>query len=369
MDYDFGYIQTESEVVKRHSSLLRISSIILLGVASFGAYLFWFNNINKSELSTDTPSLSPSKLLTSYGLDGITASEDVISGYIYYSVTSPRTETEDFLPYSYRYDIENGSTNMVAFQPMYSINPQNNENSLVISSKIKNYTSNSWQPHQYNLKAETLRLLPNVDGHNVRDLSISPDGSKYAYSYQVSARPSPALHSLADWNIAIHTFGSDEVVIIKEASKLEWLVNESDVLYLSFDGIYRYNLETKEVKNIFNTYGNYTSSDDIAISAEGDNVILVIPANNLLSVLNFNTEGVLVEAGRIVSNNIGYSYPVFAPDNKNYAVIASKFTGSETNLSISYNVEIRNIANSKVEKSISLPGDHMGVYELKWFVK
>ena len=296
-----------------------------------------------------------------YGL-GATPAAEAMSGVIYYSAQTPKTDETDALPYSYEFDVTGDTASPGALQPQYAVNPLTATTSLVIASVTHNYSTDSWQPQIYNVETTELSLLPNEGGHHVQDLVLSPDHTMYAYSYQVIPAADSEEQIDDNWRIAIRTFGSDTVTTIPAAHGPKWLNGGSQILYIGSGGVYRYDIATEKSELVLGGARIYTKYDEVAVSSDSQSVILTIPDINLISVLHFDDPytSKLVEDGRVFADATSYSSPVISPDGKSYAVLATKISDykedeGEVTFTSTNTIELRQLHASAVVKGLVIP--------------
>lgn len=348
----------EPIIKEKHSylkPLLVTLALVILCTISYQGYLMYTRSQVKPAITIPT--------LTSYGLDGETDPNAIPLGNLYYTVTSEETPERDALPYIYRYTLEDNTSEQIAATPMKAYIPYTATTSLVLASVNTNYSNSSWQPHLYNTDTEAVTLLPNVSGLNVQDLTLSPDNTKYAYSYQPSEVPGESYNDINSWNIAVHTIGSDEVEVIEGGIEPGFGNGGTEVMYLTKEGINSYNLLTSETKQVFTEYTPYKKSDGLAVSADGTTIIFTKPSANLLSISHLDTNQATtsyVEKGRLVMGQTGYTKPIISPDGLFYGVISStieeigKNTDGNYAVNLRNNFQIRQVISMNILKSINI---------------
>jgi dipeptidyl aminopeptidase/acylaminoacyl peptidase len=301
--------------------------------------------------------------LVSYGLDEPLDNNQKIFGKLNMtSVEFPSEDHDSVETFGYQYDITEKYSNAISSSPISFVGGNTENGQLVLAEIAGDDEDKSWQPHIYNAAEESMIMLPNVGGLNVTDLSVSPDGKKYAYAYQTKESQMPEESVIGSWKIAIHTFGDDFVETIDNASDPEWLNEGSQIVFLSEEGIKRYDVATRLDGLISEKYTQITSDDDLAVSPDSQSVIFTKPSLNMLSVFKFGNgdslTGSLEEVGRMVSENIGYSNPLFSPDSKHYLVTSTKFIGSSDTTFRTEDVikrfEVRQVNSREVQETVNI---------------
>ena len=88
-----------------------------------------------------------------------------------------------------------------------------------------------------------------------------------------------------------------------------------------------------------NAYTNLSAANQLAVSASSTFAVLTLPALNAIAVFEPNTSEAgniigIEETGLIQSDGVTYKTPVISPDDRFYAVVASRDTESGTERSI-----------------------------------
>lgn len=364
-----------SDVVVREKSRLpkktffSLILFLLCGFLIYGSYQLWviFN------VADPVPTLS----LESYGLNDDVAPADQLTGDITYAVNQVLSvDSEDLpMPKVYIYNVMNDTASLLSVVPLKAA-VTDSMNKVIVLASINpgSYDSASMQPHDFDPVTEKVAVLPNQGGYNLRDLSVSPDGTKYAYSYQNEEYPSPDLGALDDWNIAIHTRGTDNVVVIEGAAEPEWGNDSNVITYMKIDGLYQQKFPGG-AKKITDLYSPLTIYDDIAVSEK--HIVLTKVGPNLISVLELNSasnsSGAATEVRRIVTEDTRYSSPVFSDGATSYAVFATTVTFEDSSTGDLQSVrrsraELRSISSNKVydELNIGQGADSLSLNLQNW---
>jgi len=156
-----------------------------------------------------------------------------------------------------------------------------------------------------------------------------------------------ALLDLDNWNIVIHNPFTDDTRIIENAGRPVWLNGEADILYLKTDGIYRYNLAADASQRVENRWENLDRAAQLAITDDSAAFILTVPGLSSIAVYTFtdSVNGELALNGIIADAGNFYFNPVFAPDNRHYAVQVQNENDwdASTNSYTSTRIEVRNL--------------------------
>lgn len=294
--------------------------------------------------------------LKSYGLATISEDSSTPAGYLVYE--SQAIGTGSSTGSQFTYNIETGDTQENYFSLLKSSIEISTSTSLALTDQSQELTTNFWQPILFDISNQSIKVLPNLRGYNVQDLALSPDKKKYSYSYQSDTVITSDNRVLTDWNIAVHTFDSDELVVLNGAAKATWVEDTNSFVFLQSDGLYRYDIDTGVSTLVSTTHAPYSISDDVAIAPDGQQLLLTKPSLNLISLMRY-ANSQLIETGRIVGIDTGYSSPYFSPDSLFYTVVASTFTidtGSTEPIveNVKKRLEIRSTINQKTLKELDL---------------
>ena len=317
------YNTPEPIVTERHSYLKFLLVVLFVAIAMSAAlhgYL-WYK---KSLIPKDVPVMEAVEESTgdypgSYGLNEEVSMDNPphLSGVVYF------TNLVDGLPHVFRYAFAEKKITPVGTQAQSGYQVVRPGVALVIARTTSTNEQNAWQPAEYTLSTGAVKTLQNVQGFSVENLAVSPADGSYAYSYQNEDQAAENKGLVENWNIAIHT-KNGEVQKIEKAHEPVWLPNGTQLLYIAEDGVHRYDTITKVATLVFADYAPLSRLEDIAVSPDGKTVILTKPNENTLSVASFTETGMLQEVGRIVSDDSGYSRPLFSFDGHSYVVLATK---------------------------------------------
>ena len=339
--------------------LITLLGVVVMIVVFYQGYVMY--QIKNNFQAVVTPEVG----ITSFGLNSQLNSNMMSSGTIYFSATFASTSQSE--PLSYKFNVASNSLDLLSDQTLTNAVPLSSSSFVAILSNDQYGGSNSYQPHIFDKNTKLSKVLPNVAGRGVTDLTVSPDGSKYAYSYQKEEDRSatePQLLSL--WHIAIHELNSERVLLIDRGSQPEWVNNGTHLLYMGEKGLFLYELASGKTKLIYETYAPFTTFDDIAVSPDSLKVVLTKANLSMISIFDFKQEQenpTLIEMGRIISEDTTYSDPVISPDSKFYVTNAEKINNFNLNIeentysyANSYALEIRQINNATVLEALPLDG-------------
>lgn len=349
------YNQSEPVVTERKSHL-KLLIILLVSIVSLVALYQGYILYQKNHL----PAYAP-ETLESFGLDTNIATSTLPTGVVYYSATIPNTENGDGQSHVYAYNLETESTVLLALSPMTDYIKINNDEALVLAPTSQYQEQSGWQPQIYNNKTETLKPLINVGGYNLKNLTMSPDGTRYAYSYQETMTAEDSKEILANRKVAVHSLNEAEIVTIDKADNLVWFNDGLKALYLSSDGIYQYSFETKQSELLFNGYSVFSGLDNINLSSDQQTVVLAKPDENIISYLTL-VDGQLVEKGRAVKDDITYRHSVTSPDGKYLLTLAERIENinlvdDNYTYDSNYVAELRIMGSDVVIKTVPLNGE------------
>ena len=190
-------------------------------------------------------------------------------------------------------------------------------------------------------------FLSGDDVVNEADLNVSPDINYAAYSYQTVEGQKGAYADINNWNVAIHALQTGEVQIFKSAARPIFYRDGAYLLFMRLDGIYEYNLATKEQYLVYKI-GTLTYFDKYAVSA--DSSYLLITQQNLkqVSVVQYtgSTSTIFSVTSTIKEPGVTFSNPVISEDSHYFAVVAVDSSGTES-------IEIKSIENGQTLSSLT----------------
>lgn len=355
-----NYQDSEPVVIEKKSYLpvlITLLGVVVMIVVFYQGYLMYQIKNNSQTIIT------PEVEITSFGLNSPLNSIMIPSGTIYFSASFASTSQSE--PLTYKFEVAQNSFDFLVDQTIANAIPQSSSSFFAVISTDQFGGSNSYQPHLFDKNTKLSTVLPNVAGHGVTDLTVSPDGGKYAYSYQIDKNMNTSEPQLlSQWNIAIHELNSERVLLIDGGSQPEWVNNGSQLLYMGEKGLIIYDIASGTAQLVFETYAPFTIFDDIAVAPDSTHVVLTKPDLNMISVLDFKQETekpTLIEKGRIISEDTTYSDPVISPDSKFYVTNAEKINNFNLNIeqmtytySNSYALEIRQIDNATAVQALPL---------------
>jgi hypothetical protein len=363
----------EPIVTERHSYLnflLILLMVALVMSAALHGYL-WYQKKQLAVNEIAAPAEQPDEEYPgSYGLDGEVVADNpaVISGVVYFNSSMAGASGTAPVPHTFRYSVVDKKVTPVGTQSQSDWQRFGSTTAAVLATTSTAEETALVQPQQYNLKTGVMTVLKNVGGSDVENLAVSPNGTSYAYSYQSVEQTHENNRLIQNWNIAIHT-KDGAVVKIEKAHEPKWLPNGTQILYVAEDGVHRYDIPTKTDIPVFSNYAPHSRFDDIAVSPDGQTVILTKPNTNLLAVTSFTDAGLLQEVGRIISEDTGYSRPLFSFNGQFYAVIATTISDIK-NVDGQYTytphsaLEVRSTMSTEVLQSVPLPDASEGSIQL-----
>ena len=265
-----NYQDSEPVVIEKKSYLpilIILLGVVVMIVVFYQGYLMY--QIKNNFQTVITPEVG----ITSFGLNSSLNSAVMPSGTIYISAVFASTSQSE--PLSYKFNVASNSLDLLSDQTLSNAVPLSSSSFVAILSNDQYGATDSYQPHLLDKNTKLSTVLPNVSGHGVTDLTVSPDGSKYAYSYQIgkdSNTSEPQL--LSQWHIAIHEQNSERVLLIDGGSKPNWVNNGSQLLYMGEKGLFVYDIASGTARLVFETYAPFTTFDDIAVAPDSTQVVL-----------------------------------------------------------------------------------------------
>lgn len=181
-------------------------------------------------------------------------------------------------------------------------------------------------PVAYDIATGTPTIIPITAGYHANRFMASPYEGWYGGDIFKQNLPPEEKMNLDNWQVVIVNPDTNRIITLDGAASPQWLNDGQDVVYIRPDGIYRYNFYVEQEEKIYDLYTNLTANAQLAISPDANYLVLTLPTDNIMAVLKFTDpmNGELTELNRVVSEDINYSYPVFAPSGLYYAVLTSK---------------------------------------------
>ena len=357
-----NYQDPEPVVIEKKSYLAGLvtflGAVVIIVVLYQGYNMYQIKNKPQTVVPLETS-------LASFGLAAPINTTIPASGTIYFGAAFASTSQSE--PLEYTFNVTQKSFNLLIDDSIANAIPQSSSSIFAIISKDQFGASNSYQPYLLDKNTKRSTMLPNVSGHGVTDLTVSPDGNKYAYSYQTEEDTNavePQL--LSHWHIAIHELNSKQVLQIDGGSEPEWVNNGSQLIYMGEKGLILYDIASGKSQLVFETYAPFTSFDDITVAPDSSQVVLTKANLSMISVLDYKQEPentTLIEKGRIISEDTTYFDPVISPDSNYYVTNADKINNFNLNTeqmtytyANSYALEIRQIDNATVLEALPLDG-------------
>ena len=287
-----------------------------------------------------------------------------IAGQLYFSAQKIDPESGDLGQYStYSYDLAaDNELNTVAQDLFYTeFAPIDQSNGVFLSDLEADETSPDFtHPTRLDYDTETFYFLEVPPMYFEQDLTVSPNGEYLAYSgipYKSDDVPTDSPQ-LENWEVVIYNFATEENVTIPEAARPQWLNGGKDLVYLKTDGVYRYNLATKEEVKLLSEYNNLLIYNGLTVSSDSTRLILTIPDFYLIDIYEMSDSGDLSIYDRFSMSGSLFFDPIFSPDGKFYAVssVGTGAINTETQTLEDINVEIRSPQNQSVIQTFEPSG-------------
>jgi hypothetical protein len=310
--------------------------IVLLAILGL-AWYYWQGNQTISSFD-----------LVTYGLDTVPTADSYPTGQLYFSA-APTTVDQSTIPQLFKFDFADRNIASVFTEPAYSFAFGNDEFDTAIVYLDNPADPDGYQPAWINKMNGESGPLTGVDGFREVDLTLSPDNTFYAFSY----RPTDMgdMTDINQWNIAIINYTTKEKIIIENAAEPDFLNDNEGVVYMTTNGLFKYNLNTKTTVPIYTLYQNLEMYDDFDISGDATKIILTIQRLNVISVANgVADDEEFQEVGAIINVDVRYRSPVLSPDGTFFAVTAAHAIDfdEQTQLYSKIYAEIRAIGSSDV---------------------
>lgn len=284
------------------------------------------------------------------------ADELKTSGSIYYS--GDPDYGGGYVPAVYRYsfdaDIESG---MIA-DGAHAYAGLEDEFDVMVMYQPDTADPDEYQPVWRSRLTGEVGSLLHVNGYRETDLSVAPDETHYAYSFQAEATADP--YAIADWSIAIHNYETGEYTVLPEAIEPTWTYGGKALIYMKQDGLHMYDVETSTSVKLIEKYQNLSTSDDIASTADGAFLVLTLPSLNRIAVFEErpNTDGELeyFELPGVFDTAARFRHPVVHPTGEQFAVVRVDDANydSATDSYTAAAIELRQTNNGQLVETIAV---------------
>jgi hypothetical protein len=154
---------------------------------------------------------------------------------------------------------------------------------------------------------------------------------------------------LSSWSVFIYNINTQESVFIPNATSPQFLADGTGLLYIKSDGIYQYTFGAVDSPEALvpSPYIGLTARDEMAISANGQYVVVTQPDSSLYRVLEFTPAG-LVSLQEVVNENTVFTSPIFHPeDNQLFALVTYPIDRP-----ITYSLQVSTITNNTVTQLV-----------------
>jgi hypothetical protein len=233
------------------------------------------------------------------------------------------------------------------------VDPNRQYGLAILSIEEPDVPADEFHPGLVNYQTNELAPLATPPLFSETNLVAAPAATENRRWVAYSARTIPLDESFTDidtWQIVLYDTATNDVRVIEGATNPVWLNGESDVLYLTTDGIYRYNLAANAAEPIDTNWNNLDTTAELAVADNSSAAIVTVPALNTIAVYRFSdpVNAVAELEGMIATPGVEYTNPTFSPGDTHYAVIREEFGDLTTR------VEIRSIFERPVLDTIAL---------------
>ena len=337
------------------------TQLVLIGIAAMfllaAVLVVWFSGIRSQIVQ-----LSDSVVEDEFVADPVV---EEMSGNLYFVGMTDASIEPTAVPQVFHRDMTTGDTVVHDLGPTTSYAFGTAGIDMAISYYENTTDPDGYQPSLIDVAAGTARAAFGQDAYFETDIAISPGDQYYSFSFRTSdLGDGDRYDDLADWNIAIHDLDTgDEIVILPAAAEAHWL-SEQDVLYMRPDGLHIYDLQTRTTFPLYDHFTDLRMTDDIAVSADGQTIILTIGGEGLIIVLavEVSTDRATFRVTpRLVIDEPGtpWRHPVIDPTGTWYAayygVYEDRNDGKQPPVSAEPRIEIRNIDSEEVIATFTYP--------------
>jgi len=187
-------------------------------------------------------------------------------------------------------------------------------------------------------------------------VSFSPTTGLLAYVIEDKESDNSAF--VENWSIGIESSTGERVALLEGAIHPAWMPDGDILVFLKADGVYRYQVSTKEELRLLQLIPNTPDAkvligSMLTVSPNGRYVLFVNQTGETIDVYQFNAEvnrlspvTTIKEAGTL------FTWPVVSPDSKAFAVVSYNMSGQ--GVLTEPRMEFRAIDNSEVVFSYPL---------------
>lgn len=330
-------IISDSRYISPKTARIIISATIMVALAAVVMAYVWF----WAPTNIFTP-------LTSFGLDAPPPADITLGGHLYLS-----GGIGDFGQDTYALDLVNESLKEVTTQGAnWEFSPIDSSHALLatVSTAEDNRTEIVVADFASNSYLE-LNTPVGFYKRNIDTFTNGQDGLMYTARIMSESEAVPFFEPSA-WQIVIGAPQTQTFDILNEAFSPVYLEERKEIIFLKADGIYVYNLETKNTYRINSDLTGFNADAEIAVSGDRKKAVLTVPLDNSIIVFDMQSASAIAleSVGVIRVPDRHFVSPVVSPDSRLYAVY-----GFGTNGEVSQSqVEIRSFENSGTVKEFPL---------------
>ena len=265
--------------------------------------------------------------LISIGLDGELPLDLNPYGYMYLSGFIPEQGVNTFALNLETNTLEEVTTsgNNSEFAPF--------DGSHALFSTVSNAESGQTEIVIADFSNETYLQLPTPPGYykrNIQGFAGEHDGIAYSNRTE-TASEDDVFFDPTYWQVVVGIPVLQTFDTIPESFSPVYLKERNEIIVAKPDGIYSYNLETKNTYRIETGLSGLKADTEIVISPDRSKMILTAPIDNSLMVFDLEVGDVITAqtAGVITVPGRHFLSPIISPDNRFYAVFA--FSDGEDN--------------------------------------
>jgi len=179
-------------------------------------------------------------------------------------------------------------------------------------------------------------------------ISVNSLGKILFVATDKASRPKTDTEHLKGWNIYLtDTHGTGPELLLKDALYPQWVSN-SEFVYLSKDGLYKYSLKGKTHKKIWDIHGDANANMKFTVSPDGKYLAWSFIDNSLFVVLKFVKKDVLREVSISRAQVLDMQWL-----DKNHLAVIGNTTDKKFDLML-LNVENKRIIESKLQKTLDI---------------
>lgn len=319
----FDSINTRKSIINGVSVFAAVLVIpaLLYGIWSLWTVIDTAQNASTDSISEPTRTIS---LSDSYGLEAPLPEDIFINGSYYFTKADP--EVFDGEARGYRHDFTEDLTRLATKVETKEIASLTPESSLIITT-----VDGREVVAKYVHETDEVEVLTEAGENRLQNLTVSPEGDRYAYSYQSTET---GTQDIATWeSVVVDLTSGERLETFSEAINVQFTNDPNDFLVMKSDGVYFIAGKDKPVR-VFDWPFILTSEDELMLVNGTRYATLIVKGS--IRVLSFASDNTLKQLGVVSSNNYSYSSSKVNQSDSLYSVIAKNEATGESKIEVRY---------------------------------